>query len=63
MDLIAAQAKARAGAEMVIMLSSRLHCFDVGNMTPAGVKLVGVDIHPAVVSKLSDRGSLESVGW
>jgi len=31
-------------------------------MTPAGVKLVCVDINPAVVTKLSDRGSVESVG-
>jgi hypothetical protein len=31
-------------------------------MTPAGVKLVCVDINPAVVTKLADRGSLESVG-
>jgi len=34
----------------------------VGNMTPAGVKMVCVDINPAVVTKLSDRGSVESVG-
>ena len=65
MDLIAAQAayaKALRGAEMVIMLSSMLHSFGVGNMIPAGVKLVWVDLNPAVVTKLSDRGSLESVG-
>jgi hypothetical protein len=31
-------------------------------MTPAGVKLVCVDINPAVVTKLADRGSIESVG-
>lgn len=31
-------------------------------MTHAGVKLVCVDINPAVVKKLSDRGSLESIG-
>jgi len=31
-------------------------------MTPAGVKLVCVDINPAVVTKLADRGSVESVG-
>jgi hypothetical protein len=34
----------------------------VGNMTPAGVRLVCVDINPAVVTKLADRGSVESVG-
>ena len=65
MDLIRAQAayaEALAGAEMVLMLSSMLHSIGVGNMTPAGVKLVCVDINPAVVTKLSDRGSLESVG-
>ncbi|MFM1800347.1 MAG: L-arginine deiminase ArcA [Cyanobacteriota bacterium] len=65
MDLIRAQAAyadALRGAEMVLMLSSMLHSIGVGNMTPAGVKLVCVDINPAVVTKLSDRGSLESVG-
>jgi lysine-ketoglutarate reductase/saccharopine dehydrogenase-like protein (TIGR00300 family) len=65
MDLIRAQAayaQALEGAEMVLMLSSMLHSIGVGNMTPAGVKLVCVDINPAVVTKLSDRGSLESVG-
>ena len=65
MDLIAAQAayaKALRGAEMVIMLSSMLHSISAGNMIPAGVKLVWVDLNPAVVTKLSDRGSLESVG-
>ena len=39
-----------------------LHSIGVGNMTPAGVKMVCVDINPAVVTKLSDRGSVESVG-
>ena len=65
MDLIAAQAayaRALEGADMVLMLSSMLHAIGVGNMTPAGVKLICVDINPAVVTKLSDRGSLESVG-
>jgi len=39
-----------------------LHSIGAGNMTPAGVKLICVDINPAVVTKLADRGSLESVG-
>jgi hypothetical protein len=47
---------------MILMLSSMLHSIGVGNMTPGGVKLVCVDINPAVVTKLSDRGSIESVG-
>jgi lysine-ketoglutarate reductase/saccharopine dehydrogenase-like protein (TIGR00300 family) len=50
------------GADMILMLSSMLHSIGVGNMTPAGVKMVCVDINPAVVTKLSDRGSIESVG-
>ncbi|MDX2216382.1 MAG: TIGR00300 family protein [Oculatellaceae cyanobacterium bins.114] len=65
MDLLVAQAeyaKLIEGADMILMLSSMLHSIGVGNMTPAGVKLVCVDINPAVVTKLSDRGSVESVG-
>ena len=65
MDLIKAQeqyAQQLKGADMILMLSSMLHSIGVGNMTPAGVRLVCVDINPAVVTKLSDRGSIESVG-
>lgn len=65
MNLIEAQAEyARLieGADMILMLSTMLHSIGVGNMTPAGVKMVCVDINPAVVTKLSDRGSVESVG-
>jgi lysine-ketoglutarate reductase/saccharopine dehydrogenase-like protein (TIGR00300 family) len=65
MDLIKAQedyARLIDGADMILMLSSMLHSIGVGNMTPAGVKMVCVDINPSVVTKLSDRGSIESVG-
>jgi lysine-ketoglutarate reductase/saccharopine dehydrogenase-like protein (TIGR00300 family) len=65
MDLIKAQAKYAElleGTDMILMLSTMLHSIGVGNMTPAGVKMVCVDINPAVVTKLSDRGSVESVG-
>jgi lysine-ketoglutarate reductase/saccharopine dehydrogenase-like protein (TIGR00300 family) len=65
MDLVQAQeehAKLLAGVDLIVMLSSMLHSIGVGNMTPAGVKLVCVDINPAVVTKLSDRGSVESIG-
>ncbi|MEC4816476.1 MAG: TIGR00300 family protein [Scytonema sp. PMC 1069.18] len=65
MDLIKAQteyARLLKGADIVLMLSSMLHSIGVGNMTPAGVKMVCVDINPAVVTKLSDRGSVESLG-
>ncbi|MBD2160729.1 TIGR00300 family protein [Limnothrix sp. FACHB-1083] len=64
-DMVEAQqayAQLLEGADTIIMLSSMLHSIGVGNMTPAGVKLVCVDINPAVVTKLADRGSLESVG-
>ena len=65
MNLIEAQedyAQMIQGADLILMLSSMLHSIGVGNMTPAGVKMVCVDINPAVVTKLSDRGSVESVG-
>ncbi|XFA72873.1 TIGR00300 family protein [Thermosynechococcaceae cyanobacterium Okahandja] len=65
MDLIQAQreySRLVQGANMILMLSSMLHSIGVGNMTPAGVKLVCVDINPAVVTKLADRGSVESIG-
>ena len=64
-DLIEAQA-AYAGAieeaEMILMLSSMLHAIGTGNMTRSGVRLICVDINPGVVTKLADRGSLESTG-
>ncbi|MDX2100014.1 MAG: TIGR00300 family protein [Leptolyngbyaceae cyanobacterium bins.59] len=65
MNLIQAQqdySRLIQGADLILMLSSMLHSIGVGNMTPAGVKMVCVDINPAVVTKLSDRGSVESVG-
>jgi hypothetical protein len=65
MDLIQAQedyARLLKDADLILMLSSMLHSIGVGNMTPAGVRLVCVDINPAVVTKLSDRGSIESLG-
>ena len=65
MDLIKAQeeyTELLKGVDMVLMLSTMLHSIGVGNMTPAGVKMVCVDINPAVVTKLSDRGSVESIG-
>jgi lysine-ketoglutarate reductase/saccharopine dehydrogenase-like protein (TIGR00300 family) len=65
MDLVEAQseyARLIEGADLILMLSSMLHSIGVGNMTPAGVKMVCIDINPAVVTKLSDRGSIESIG-
>lgn len=65
MDLIKAQeayAKIVENAGLVVILSSMLHGIGTGNMIPADVMTVCVDIHPAVVSKLSDRGSAQSQG-
>ena len=65
MDLIDAQAayaRLIEGADLILMLSTMLHSIGTGNMTPAGVRLVCVDINPAVATKLADRGSIESTG-
>jgi lysine-ketoglutarate reductase/saccharopine dehydrogenase-like protein (TIGR00300 family) len=65
MDLIEAQdayGRALAGVEVVVMLSSMLHSIGVGNMLPSWVKVICVDINPAVVTKLSDRGSTQTIG-
>lgn len=65
MDLIEAQtmyAQQLADASMVICLSSMLHSIGVGNMLPSWVRMVCVDINPAVVTKLSDRGSQQTIG-
>jgi lysine-ketoglutarate reductase/saccharopine dehydrogenase-like protein (TIGR00300 family) len=65
MDLIAAQdryAAALADVEIVLVLSSMLHGIGVGNMLPARTRVVCVDINPAVVTKLADRGSSQTVG-
>lgn len=65
MDLVAAQeayAAALDGVEVVVMLSSMLHSIGVGNMLPSWVKVICVDINPAVVTKLADRGSTQTVG-
>ena len=59
MDLIAAQdryAGHLVDVRMVVMLSTMLHSIGVGNMLPSHVRVVCVDINPAVVTKLGDRG-------
>ncbi len=64
-DIIAAQdryAEALVSAGMVIMLGTMLHGIGVGNMLPAWVPVVCVDINPAVVTKLADRGSSQTIG-
>ena len=58
-DAYAAQLK---DAGVVLCLSSMLHSIAAGNMLPAWVKVVCVDINPAVPTKVSDRGTGHAVG-
>lgn len=64
-DVMQAQAAMRehcrdAGA--CLMFSTMLHSIATGNMLPASTTTVCVDINPAVVTKLADRGSFQTVG-
>ena len=64
-DTIVAQQKYKEqlkGVTLVLMLASTLHAIAVGNMLPSTVKLVCIDINPASVTKLLDRGSTQAVG-
>lgn len=45
-----------------LMIATTLHSVAVGNLLPAWVKVVCVDINPSTVIKLSDRGSFQTVG-
>ena len=65
MDLTRAQeeyAELLRDARVVLMLGTMLHSIGVGNMIPAWVQTICVDINPAVVTKLSDRGSAQTIG-
>lgn len=65
MDLIRAQEKyavALADVEVCLMLATMLHSIGVGNMLPARVITICVDINPAVMTKLVDRGSAQTYG-
>ncbi|MDQ6675837.1 MAG: TIGR00300 family protein [Acidobacteriota bacterium] len=50
------------GAGIVLCLGSMLHSIATGNMLPGWVKIVCVDINPAVATKVSDRGTGQAVG-
>jgi lysine-ketoglutarate reductase/saccharopine dehydrogenase-like protein (TIGR00300 family) len=50
------------GVEMAIMVASMLHAIATGNVLPARVRTVVVDINPSVVTKLADRGSFQAAG-
>jgi len=64
-DVIEAQKAMRAYAQQAgacLMLSTMLHSIATGNLLPAAVHTVCVDINPAVVTKLADRGSFQTIG-
>jgi hypothetical protein len=53
---------AARGVEVAVMAASMLHAIATGNLLPARVKTVVVDISPAVVTKLADRGTAQAMG-
>jgi lysine-ketoglutarate reductase/saccharopine dehydrogenase-like protein (TIGR00300 family) len=64
-DVVEAQRRMRAalaGVELCLMCASMLHAIAAGNLLPAATKAVCVDINPAVVAKLADRGSSQTLG-
>ena len=64
-DALVAQAEMRAKIKDVsycLMIATMLHSVAVGNLLPARIKVVCVDINPSTVIKLSDRGSFQTVG-
>ncbi len=50
------------GCSMVLMIATLLHSVAVGNYLPSGVKTVCVDINPAALTKLMDRGTMQAIG-
>jgi lysine-ketoglutarate reductase/saccharopine dehydrogenase-like protein (TIGR00300 family) len=64
-DIVDAQRAMRAFVPeigMALMISTLLHSIAVGNLLPASCKVICVDINPASVTKLTDRGSTQSLG-
>lgn len=64
-DMMIAQDTMRqhlGNVKMALMISTMLHSIATGNMLSADVKTVCVDINPATVTKLTDRGSHQTLG-
>ncbi len=64
-DVIEAQRLMRReceGVTLALMIATTLHSIAVGNLLPARVKVVCVDINPATVTKLTDRGTFQTIG-
>jgi lysine-ketoglutarate reductase/saccharopine dehydrogenase-like protein (TIGR00300 family) len=50
------------GVSLALMMATTLHAIATGNLLPATVKTVCVDINPTVVTKLTDRGTFQALG-
>ncbi len=64
-DSIQAQSAMRAlipGVGLVLLVASTLHSIATGNLLPATIPAVCVDVNPSVPTKLADRGSFQAVG-
>lgn len=64
-DVLVAQQRMREqvpGVGFCLMVATALHSIATGNILPAWVKVACVDINPATVTKLTDRGSIQTVG-
>jgi lysine-ketoglutarate reductase/saccharopine dehydrogenase-like protein (TIGR00300 family) len=64
-DVLEAQRRMREmihGVGFCLMMATMLHSIATGNLLPAWVKVACVDINPATVTKLTDRGSIQTVG-
>ncbi len=64
-DVVEGQRAMRAalrGVGLCIMVATMLHSIATGNLLPASIPLVSVDINPATVVKLADRGSAQAIG-
>ena len=64
-DVVAGQRAMRAQLADVgfcIVVATMLHGIATGNILPASIPLVCVDINPATVTKLADRGSAHAIG-
>lgn len=66
-DMVVAQKEMRraiheSNVRMALMVSTMLHSIATGNLLPASVRAVCVDIEPSVVTKLADRGSFQTIG-
>ena len=64
-DTMEAQRQMRAGIRDVtycLMIATMLHSVAVGNLLPAWIKVICIDINPSTAIKLSDRGSFQTLG-